>query len=133
MRYHSPSFLDKYGHYLAFFSISTVTGTLLISNNHTSISFVCFFFIYSVSCSVTSDSLKPHELQPTRLLCPWNSPGKNTGVDCHSPLQEIFPTQGLNPGLLHHKQILYHLSHQGSPMRMQMYITDWRQAINEIL
>ena len=35
------------------------------------------------------------------LLCPWNSPGKNTGVDCHSLLQEIFPTQESNPGLLH--------------------------------
>ena len=38
--------------------------------------------------------------------------GKNTGVGCHSLLQEIFPTQGLNPGLLHCKQTLYCLSHQ---------------------
>ena len=37
----------------------------------------------------------------TRLPCPWNSPGKNSGVGCHSPLQGIFLTQGLNPGLLH--------------------------------
>ena len=36
----------------------------------------------------------------TRLLCPWNSPGKNTGVGCHALLQGIFPTQGLNLGLL---------------------------------
>ena len=36
-----------------------------------------------VSCSVASDSLQPHELQPTRLLCPWNSAGKNTGVGGH--------------------------------------------------
>ena len=50
--------------------------------------------------SLVSDSSRPHELQPTRLLCLWNSPGKNTGVDCHSLLQGIFPTQGLNPGLL---------------------------------
>ena len=42
-----------------------------------------------------------HGLQPTRLLCPWNSPGKNTAVACHSLLQGIFPSQGLNPGLLH--------------------------------
>ena len=35
----------------------------------------------------------PHGLQPTRLLCPWDSPGKNTGVGCHSLLQEIFPSQ----------------------------------------
>ena len=38
---------------------------------------------------------------PTRLLCPWDSPGKNTGVGCHSLLQGIFLTQGLNPHLLH--------------------------------
>ena len=40
-------------------------------------------------------------------------PGKNTGVGCHFRLQEIFPTQGLNPGLPHCRQTLYHLSHQG--------------------
>ena len=44
-----------------------------------------------------------------------NSSGKNTGVGCHVLLQRIFPTWGLNPGLLHCSQILYHLSHQGSP------------------
>ena len=38
---------------------------------------------------------------PARLLCPWNSPGKNTGMSCHSFLQGIFPTQGSNPGLSH--------------------------------
>ena len=48
--------------------------------------------------------------------CPWDSPGKNTGVvGCHSLLQGIFPTQGSNLGLPHCKQILYHPSHQGSP------------------
>ena len=67
-----------------------------------------------VSCSVVSDSLPPHGLQPTRLLCPRNSPGKGTGVGCYYLLQGIFPTQGLNLSLLHCKQILYHLSHQGS-------------------
>jgi len=54
-------------------------------------------------------------MEPTRLPCPWNSPGKNIGVGSHSLLQGIFPTQGSNPGLLHCRQILYHLSHQGSP------------------
>ena len=44
-------------------------------------------------------TLWPYGLEPTRLLCPWNSPGKNTGVDCHALLQGIFPTQGLNPHL----------------------------------
>ena len=42
-----------------------------------------------------------------------DSPGKNPGVGCHALLQGIFPTQGLNLRLLHCKQILYHLSHQG--------------------
>ena len=44
-----------------------------------------------------------------------NSPGKNTGVDCHALLQGIFPTQGSNSDLSHCMWILYHLSHQGSP------------------
>ena len=52
-----------------------------------------------LSCSIMSDSL--HGLSPTRLLCPWDSPGKNTGVDSHSFLKGIFLTQGLNMCLLH--------------------------------
>ena len=80
------------------------------------------FLIYTllcvcVSCSVVSTSLRPKDCSPLglRLLCPWNLPGKNTSVSCHSLLQAIFRTQGLNPGLPHCRQILYHLSHQGSP------------------
>ena len=65
----------------------------------------------SVSHSVRSNSLWPHGLQPTRLLCPWHFPVKNTGVGSHSLLQGIFLTQGSNPGLLHWKCILYHLRH----------------------
>ena len=48
-----------------------------------------------------SDSLGTHGLQPTRLLCPWNSPGKNTGVGSHFLLPRIFVTQGSNLGLPH--------------------------------
>ena len=59
------------------------------------------------SRSVVSDSLRPHGLQPTTLLRPWDFPGKNTGVGCHFLLQGIFPTQGLNPGLPHCRQTLY--------------------------
>ena len=54
-----------------------------------------------------SDSLQPHG-----LYSPWNSPDQNTGVGSLSLLQEIFPTQGSNPGLLHCRQILYQLSHR---------------------
>ena len=60
------------------------------------------------SCSVVSNSVRPYGLWPARLLCPWNFPGKNTGVSCHFLLQGIFPTQGSNPLLLNCRQILYH-------------------------
>ena len=63
----------------------------------------------SESCSVVSNSLRPHGLYSL-----WNSPGQNTGVGCHTLLYGIFPTQGLNPGLPHCRQILYQLSHKGS-------------------
>ena len=45
------------------------------------------------AASVVSDSLRPHGLQPTRLLCPWDFPGKSTGVGCHRLLQWIVWTQ----------------------------------------
>ena len=66
------------------------------------------------SRSVVSDSLWPHGLEPIRLLRPWDCPGKSAGVDCHCLLQGIFQTQESNPGLLHCRQTLYRLSHQGS-------------------
>ena len=52
-----------------------------------------------LSHSVMSNYLPSHGLWPTRLLCPWNFPGKNTGARCHFLLQGIFPTQGFNPHL----------------------------------
>ena len=61
-------------------------------------------------------TLQPYGPSPTSLLCPWDSPGKNTGVGCHFLLQRIFPTQGSKSGLLHCRQILYRLNHQGSPL-----------------
>ena len=69
----------------------------------------------SESSSIVSNSLQPHGLHS-----PWNSPGQNTRVGSLSLLQEIFPTQGWNPDLLHCKLILYQPSHQGSPR-----IVDW--------
>ena len=59
----------------------------------------------NVSRSVVSDSLPPRGLQPNRFLCPWKSPGKDTGGGSHSLLQGIFLTQGLNSGLLHCRRI----------------------------
>ena len=65
---------------------------------------------FSESHSVLSDSLRSYG-----LYSPWNSPGQNTGVGSLSRLQRIFPTQGSSPGLPHCRQILYQLSHKGSP------------------
>ena len=47
-------------------------------------------------CSIMSDSLWPHGRWPARFLCPWNSPGKNTGESCHFLLQRILLTHRLN-------------------------------------
>ena len=61
--------------------------------------------------SVASDSLWPQRLWPTRLLCPWNFPGKNTGVGCHFLFWDIFSTQNSSPRLLRLmpcRRILYH-------------------------
>ena len=74
--------------------------------------------------SVVSNTFRPHGLEPTRLLCSWDSPGKTIGVGCHALLQGVFPAQGLNLcllSLLHCRQILYH--HLGSPLlRLQKAI-----------
>ena len=58
-------------------------------------------YVYVLSGSVVSDSLRPHGPQPSRLLCPWDSLGKNTGVGFHALLHGIFLTQGSKLHLLH--------------------------------
>ena len=90
-----------------------------------------------------SDCQRPHGLQPTKLLHPWDFPGKNTGVGSHSLLQGIFLTHGSNLDVLHCRQILYHMSHQGRPLNnlpfispisaqlfscVQLYVTPWMVA-----
>ena len=71
-------------------------------------------YILTESVKVAVAQSRPtHGRWPTRLLRPWDSPGKNAGVGCHALLQRICPNQGSNSGL-HCRQILYHLSHQGS-------------------
>ena len=62
-----------------------------------------------------SNSLQSCGLWSTRLLCPWDSPGKNTGVGSHSHVQRICPTQGSNPRVLHWQTYSLPLSHLGSP------------------
>ena len=88
-----------------FFTIWTTRGDLLI-------------MLVQCVCSVASNSSWPRGLKPTRCLCPWDFPGKNTGVGCHFILQGIFPTQGTKPHLLHllHWQVdSLPLYHQGNP------------------
>ena len=68
----------------------------------------------SVSHSVVSDSLWPHGLKPARPLCPWDFPGKNSGVGCHFLLQENLLDSGIKPESAYCSWILYHLSHQGN-------------------
>ena len=71
--------------------------------------------VHTLSRAIMSNSLQPQGLQPTRLLCPWDFPGKNTGVGCHFLLQGSFLTRGLNPHPLHWQGDSLPLSHQGSP------------------
>ena len=70
----------------------------------------------------------PMDCSPPGSSVHGDSPGKNIGVGCLALLQGIFPTQGLNPGLLHCRWILYHLSHQGSP---NMYISNINKSFIE--
>ena len=84
--------------------------------------------MWSAACSVSRVCyLRPHRLWPTKLLCPWNFPGKNTGVSCNFPLQGIFLTQGLNPQLLyllHWQMGSSPLHHQGSPTVCEGFTTN---------
>ena len=85
-----------------------------------------------------SRSVVSHSLQPHRLHSPWNSPGWNTWVGSLSLLQQIFLTQGSNPGLLHCRWILYQLSYNGNPRilewiaipfsRRSSQLRDWTQV-----
>ena len=76
--------------------------------------YIQIIYQWSESHSVMSDSLQLHGLS-------WNSPGQNIGVGSLSLLQGIFPIQRSNTGLLHCRQILYQLSHKGSPIYMYIY------------
>ena len=76
----------------------------------------CFCWLYRASPSLATKSVKVKVTQSCPTLCnPMDYTGQNTGVGSLSLLQGIFPTLGLNPGLPHCRQILYQLSHKGSP------------------
>ena len=81
--------------------------------------------------SVMSDTLRPHELYPTRLLCPRDSPGKNTQVGCYTLLLGIFLTQGPNPCLLcllHWQVGSLRLVPPGKPPNI-LYMCKWYKQI----
>ena len=80
----------------------------------------CPILCNPMDCSLPGSSVHGH------------SPGKNTGVGCHALLQGIFPTKRSNPGLLHCRWILYHLSHQGSHIYIANYLKcKWLKCINQ--
>ena len=85
-----------------------VPTTGLPGNSHSSPSYMCECLVAQLCLTLCH--------MPARILCPWDSSGKNTGVGSHSFLQGIFLTQGSNLGLLHCRQILYCLNHQGRPI-----------------
>ena len=102
---------------LAFPPNSVWTQLLMVGGKkiviRTSVKFI--LLCWPLVASVMPNSLWPYGLQPARLLCPQDSLGRSTRVDCHALLQGIFPTQRSNPGLPHSRHILYCLNHQGSP------------------
>ena len=83
------------------------------------------------SRSVVSDSLWPLGPWPASLSVQGDSPGKNTGVGCHALLQGTFPNHGLKPGLLHCRQILYHLSHKGG-LKMLENVCFWFEHLRHV-
>ena len=95
-----------------------------------------FFFKTEVLVLVAQSCLTP--CNPW-LLCPWNSPGKNTGVGCHSLLQGIFPNQGSNPRSPELQTDSLCFNHQGSPKVMSKskymikYLTECPTYVNELL
>ena len=96
---------------------------LWIRYSYVRVTFLCVGCVCVCVCarahSVMSDSLRPTGPYPTRFFCPWNFPGRNTGVGCHALLQGIFPTQESNWCLLcplYWQADYLPLPHLGSPV-----------------
>ena len=101
--------------WLDLLAVQRTLKSLLQHHSSKSISSSVLSFLYGPS--LISIHEKPCLfLWPHGLSSPWNSPGQNTGVCSLFLVMGIFPTQGLNPGLLHCRWILYQLSHKGSPI-----------------
>ena len=84
-----------------------------------SIYMCCLPCLVAQSCLTLCD---PMDCSPPGFFVHGDSPGKNTGVGCHALLQGIFPTQGLNPAILHGRRILYHVRHRGSPSILHVVV-----------
>ena len=83
--------------------------------------------VHACVCALSCPTLQTHGLYPTRLLCPWKSPGKNTGVGSHFLLQGTFRTQRSNPCLLLDRWILYHWASWEAPsdrVRDHIYLSN---------
>ena len=82
-----------------------------------------YFFVLCLVAQSYPTLFDPMDCSPPGSSVHEDSPGKNTRVGCHALLQGIFPTQGSNPGLLHCRRILYCLSHQGSPGKVKVKVS----------
>ena len=78
---------------------------------------------------VKVNSIMSNSLGPSGLYSPWNSPGQNIRVGSLLFLQGIFPTQGLNPGFLHCRQILYQMSHKRSPRILEWVVSPFSRDL----
>ena len=102
------NYIDNYQFSISFnvfsilFSIIATITAVIPYNEYVYYTQFCVLVIACLRATQLYLTLWPYGRQPTRLLCPWDSPGKKTGVDYHAVLQGIFPTQGLNPHLLSH-------------------------------
>ena len=95
--------------------MTLVHASIIFGLNLAIITYLASLFLPIASNMYSESVHSSSAYSSARLLCPWNSPGRNTGVGSHSLLQGIFSTQGLNPELLHCRHIPYDLTHQGSP------------------
>ena len=84
-----------------------------------------------LSRSVVSNSLRPHGLQPIRLLCPWRFSRQEYWIELSCPLWKIFLTQGLNPGLPYCRWILYSLDYSNLKRnKILIHATTWINLVN---
>ena len=97
---------------ITFFLIFGRTGQILRLSNSKNSSISSVLYLVAQSCPTLCNTM---DYSPLGSSVHGDSPGKNTGVGCHALLQGVFPTQGLNSSLPHCRQIVYHLSYQGSP------------------